>query len=190
MLRPCTIWGSGPFDATDFCMFTYGHKWRRNKPSPLAGEDCFLRYADDNYFFLELVDKNEMAVVTSRIVHGHTDLAKMKLEVYYHIHQALNAPVLVTEDVIKGIPPNSSFYISRNDPDNIFIRQKHIDRYEDYFSLYPCPTYLESCDLEADNIWNEFKTSKEGYKIIPTNYIAQQYLIGFTTEGKPHESVY
>ncbi|MFM6151664.1 MAG: hypothetical protein ACKPE3_01490 [Sphaerospermopsis kisseleviana] len=98
----------------------------------------------------------------------------------YLIQQALNAPVLATHEVLENMPEGAWFEMYLKGRSWHFLS-----------TATPKALLYDYCDRLA--YFEEFDEKiriKGDEKIRPINYIAQQYLLQFTTEGERHESVH
>jgi hypothetical protein len=99
MMRPCT-WGGKLFDAYQNLNIIEG------------GIDSSLTYYKTlSYSDVKIIDNDGYLIVSKKCASAEKeDVLKVKMEAITTISDALNAPVLATEEVLAGLPKDAKVY--------------------------------------------------------------------------------
>jgi hypothetical protein len=100
IMRPCT-WGGKLFDAYQNLNIIEG------------GIDSSLTYYKTlSYSDVKIIDNDGYLIVSKKCASAEKeDVLKVKMEAITAIADALNAPVLATEEVLAGLPKDASFWL-------------------------------------------------------------------------------
>ena len=212
MIRPCTLpeyWkAQEPIEACD--IISFGFNW--GSDSVLSFESVWKgQTSKDGYPELDLaelediqkwIDERYYSSDFENIDAKDKEFLQLKYyrETAHLIAEALNAPVLATEEVLAGLPDEGTVNCTWEDLPKFEVQVSPNENYDEEeevmwikpfyaFDEYPmgtiegwfvyAPYYTEVGD------WNMALTSVEGLKIRATNNETAEYLRQFYTDGTP-----